>query len=92
MLGQLALNGKHGASNINVLIPQGFGKSLRRVISVCFFTLQIFFFKSTAVSQPEPDQRICGWFKFKARGGAASSDYLAAEIEETHVHTHTHTW
>lgn len=37
MLGQLALNGKHGGSNINVLIPQGFGKSLRRVISVYFF-------------------------------------------------------
>lgn len=62
MLGQLALNGKHGGSNINVLIPQGFGKSLRRVISVCIFTLQILFFKTTAVSQPEPDQRIRVWF------------------------------
>ncbi len=62
MLGQLALNGKHGGSNINVLIPQRFGKSLRRVISVCFFTLQILFFKSFAVSQPEPDHRIRVWF------------------------------
>lgn len=53
MLGQLALNGKHRDSNISVLIPQGFSKSLRHVISVCFFTLQILFFKSTAVSQPE---------------------------------------
>lgn len=41
MLGQLALNGKHGGSNINVLIPQRFGKSLRRVITGCFFALQI---------------------------------------------------
>lgn len=45
MLGQLALNGKHGDSNINVLIPQGFGKSLIRVIFACFLTLQLFSFK-----------------------------------------------
>lgn len=62
MLGQLALNGKHRGSNINVLILQGFGKSLRRVISVSFFTPQILFFKSAAVCQPEPDQRICVCF------------------------------
>lgn len=62
MLGQLALNRKHGGSNINVLIPLRFGKSLRCVISVSFFTLQILFFKSAAVSQPEPDQRIRVWF------------------------------
>lgn len=62
MLGQLALNGKHGGGNINVLILQGFGKSLRCVIFVCFFTLQILFFKSNAVSQCEPDQRTRVWF------------------------------
>lgn len=40
MLGQLALNGKHGGSNINVLIPQRFGKSPECVVSGWFFALQ----------------------------------------------------
>lgn len=51
MLGQLALNGKHGGSNINVLIPKGFGKSLRRVISVRFFhTSDLIFQKHCSLS------------------------------------------
>lgn len=60
MLGQLALNGKHGGSNINVLIPQGFGKSLRRVISVCFFhTSDLIFQKHCSLSSRTRPESTC---------------------------------